>query len=130
MTDQIFACLSVAAWPANAPTMWRPSSGGDPGPKRSERWGTYRLRNCPEFDFKVALTRTIEPTGGPGIELATLADAARFVGHRTDEAVAPSATALGFCSRAAIEGRGDEGRERRRSRNGADGARVAVEGCL
>ena len=32
-------------------------------------------------NFKVALTRTIEPTGGPGIELATLADAARFVGQ-------------------------------------------------
>jgi hypothetical protein len=30
-------------------------------------------------DFKRALTRTIEPTGGPGVELATLADAARFV---------------------------------------------------
>jgi hypothetical protein len=33
------------------------------------------------YDFKHALTRTIEPTGGPGIELATLADAARFVGQ-------------------------------------------------
>ena len=35
----------------------------------------------PAYDFKVALTRTIEPTGRPGIELATLADAARFVGQ-------------------------------------------------
>ena len=30
-------------------------------------------------DFKLALTRVIEPTGGPGAELATLEDAARFV---------------------------------------------------
>jgi hypothetical protein len=30
--------------------------------------------------FKLALTRVIEPTGGPGAELATLEDAARFVG--------------------------------------------------
>ena len=28
-------------------------------------------------DFKRALTRAIEPTGGPGVELATLEDAAR-----------------------------------------------------
>jgi hypothetical protein len=34
----------------------------------------------PEYDFKPALTRVIEPTGGPGAELATLEDAARFVG--------------------------------------------------
>jgi hypothetical protein len=33
----------------------------------------------PQYDFKLALTRTIKPTAGPGIELATLADAARFV---------------------------------------------------
>jgi hypothetical protein len=32
----------------------------------------------PEYDFKLALTRVIEP---PGIELAALADAARFVGR-------------------------------------------------
>jgi hypothetical protein len=36
---------------------------------------------APQYDFKLALTRTIEPTGGPAIELATLADAARFVGQ-------------------------------------------------
>jgi len=36
---------------------------------------------APQYDFKRALTRTIEPIGGPGIELATLADAARFVGQ-------------------------------------------------
>jgi hypothetical protein len=35
----------------------------------------------PEYDFKLALTRVIEPTGGPVVvELATLEDAARFVG--------------------------------------------------
>jgi hypothetical protein len=31
-------------------------------------------------DFKLALTRPIKPTGGPGVTLATLGDAARFVG--------------------------------------------------
>jgi hypothetical protein len=31
-------------------------------------------------DFKLALTRVIEPTRGPGAELVTLEDAARFVG--------------------------------------------------
>jgi hypothetical protein len=32
-------------------------------------------------DFKLALTRVIEPTGGPGAELATtLEDAAPFIG--------------------------------------------------
>ena len=31
-------------------------------------------------DFKLALTRVIEPTRGPGAELATLEDAARFIG--------------------------------------------------
>jgi len=36
---------------------------------------------APQYDFELALTRKIEPTGGPGIELATLADAARFVGR-------------------------------------------------
>jgi hypothetical protein len=37
-----------------------------------------RMANAP--NFKLALTRVIEPTGGPGVELATLEDAARFVG--------------------------------------------------
>jgi len=31
-------------------------------------------------DFKVGLTRVIKPTGGPAVKLATLGDAARFVG--------------------------------------------------
>jgi hypothetical protein len=31
-------------------------------------------------DFTLALTRVIEPTGGPGSELASLADAGRFIG--------------------------------------------------
>ena len=31
-------------------------------------------------DFKLALTRVIEQTRGPGAELVTLEDAARFVG--------------------------------------------------
>jgi hypothetical protein len=34
----------------------------------------------PAYDFTLALTRVIEPTGGPRAELATLEDAARFVG--------------------------------------------------
>jgi hypothetical protein len=34
----------------------------------------------PKADFSLGLTRAIEPTGGPGAELATLADAARFIG--------------------------------------------------
>ena len=34
----------------------------------------------PAYDFNLALTRVIEPTRGPGAELATLQDAARFVG--------------------------------------------------
>jgi hypothetical protein len=32
-------------------------------------------------DFKLALTRVIEPTRGPRAELATLQDAARFIGQ-------------------------------------------------
>jgi hypothetical protein len=31
-------------------------------------------------DFQVALARVIKPAGGPGVELATLWDAAKFVG--------------------------------------------------
>jgi hypothetical protein len=38
------------------------------------------MRMAPAYDFKLALTRVIEPTGGPGAELATLEHAARFVG--------------------------------------------------
>jgi len=37
-----------------------------------------RMAHAP--NFKLALTRTIEPSGGPGAELATLEDAARYVG--------------------------------------------------
>jgi hypothetical protein len=32
------------------------------------------------YDFKRPLARMIEPTGEPGVELATLAGAARFIG--------------------------------------------------
>jgi hypothetical protein len=35
---------------------------------------------APQYDFKRTLTRMIEPTGGPGVELMTIEDAARFVG--------------------------------------------------
>jgi hypothetical protein len=41
----------------------------------------HNARMPPACDFKLALTRVIEPTGGPGVELATLEDAARFMGH-------------------------------------------------
>jgi hypothetical protein len=34
---------------------------------------------APEYDFKLALTRRIAPTSGPGVELAMFEDAARFV---------------------------------------------------
>jgi hypothetical protein len=47
--------------------------------RSSARLGhNVRMAHAP--NFKLALTRTIEPTGGPGGELATLEDAARFVG--------------------------------------------------
>ena len=35
----------------------------------------------PAYDFKLALTRVIKPAGGPGVEPATLEDAALFVGR-------------------------------------------------
>jgi len=35
----------------------------------------------PAYDFKLALTRAIEPTRGPRAELATLQDPARFIGQ-------------------------------------------------
>ena len=38
------------------------------------------MRMSRAHDFKLALTRVIEPTRGPGAELVTLEDAARFVG--------------------------------------------------
>jgi hypothetical protein len=38
------------------------------------------VRMSRAHDFKLALTRVIEPTRGPGAELVTLEDAARFVG--------------------------------------------------
>jgi hypothetical protein len=34
-----------------------------------------------QHDFSLKLTRVIEPKEGPGVELATLQDAARFMGH-------------------------------------------------
>ena len=38
------------------------------------------MRMSRAHDFKLALTRVIEQTRGPGAELVTLEDAARFVG--------------------------------------------------
>jgi hypothetical protein len=34
----------------------------------------------PKHDFTQKLARTIEPKGGPGVELVTLEDAAKFIG--------------------------------------------------
>jgi hypothetical protein len=42
---------------------------------------SHNVRMAPAYDFKLALTRVIEPTRGPGAELATLQDAARFIGQ-------------------------------------------------
>jgi hypothetical protein len=39
------------------------------------------MRQPPAYDFKLALTRVIEPTRGPAVELLTLQDAARFIGQ-------------------------------------------------
>jgi hypothetical protein len=58
-----------------------------------------RIVNAP--NFKLSLTRVIEPTGDPGVELTTLDDAARFVG------LASGAATLGFRGRVALEGRRD-----------------------
>jgi hypothetical protein len=54
----------------------------------------------PAYDFKLALTRVIEPTAAPGVELATLADAI----CRAATALVSGATALGFRSRPVAEG--------------------------
>src|SRR6516165_8642673 len=55
-------------------------------PRKKVRWcfsssalAVHNSSMAPEYNFKLALTRKIEPTAGPGVELATLADAARFV---------------------------------------------------
>ena len=32
---------------------------------------SHNVRMAPAYDFKLALTRVIEPTGGPGVKLAT-----------------------------------------------------------
>jgi hypothetical protein len=40
----------------------------------------HNRRVAKAADFKLALTRVIEPTCGPGVEFATLEDVARFIG--------------------------------------------------
>ena len=62
--------------------------GGAQTPRKKVRWcfvSPARLGHnagmLPAHDFKLALTRVIEPTRGPRAELATLQDAARFVGQ-------------------------------------------------
>jgi hypothetical protein len=51
------------------PALWHPSF---------DLQVSQNVRMAPAYDFKLALTRVIEPTGGPGVELATLEDAARW----------------------------------------------------
>jgi hypothetical protein len=41
----------------------------------------HNVRMRRMHDFKVALSRVIKPKGGPGVNLTTLGDAARFLGH-------------------------------------------------
>ena len=42
------------------------------------KWGVPKPQ---KHDFSLKLTRVIEPKEGPGVELATLEDAALFMGH-------------------------------------------------
>jgi hypothetical protein len=42
------------------------------------KWGVPKPQ---KHDFSLKLTRVIEPKEGPGVELATLEDGARFMGH-------------------------------------------------
>jgi hypothetical protein len=46
----------------------------------SREWRPLAVRKPQNHDFSLELTRVIEPKGGPGVELATLEDAARFMG--------------------------------------------------
>ena len=60
-----------------------PASSSAPAPVRhsASASGTARDKSKPhKHDFSLELTRVIEPKGGPGVELATLEDAARFMG--------------------------------------------------
>jgi hypothetical protein len=57
--------------------------------------GESQWRMSKAHDFNLALTRVIEPTGGPGAELVTLEDAAL---RRCDETMASGATALDFAA--------------------------------
>jgi hypothetical protein len=52
---------------------------GTMAPRFAMRVGHNRCMAKAHY-FKLALTRVIEPTGGGGADLATLEDAARFVG--------------------------------------------------
>jgi len=55
--------------------------GGAQTPRKTSARAVHNARMTPEYDFKLALARVIELTGGPGVELVTLGDAARFVGQ-------------------------------------------------
>ena len=81
---------------------------------------SHNVRMAPAYDFKLALTRLIEPTGGPGIELGTLEDV-----RWSNKTMAPGATALGFRGRVAAEGGANQRGIGYRESDGADGARVA-----
>jgi hypothetical protein len=41
----------------------------------------HNARMTKVHDFKLALSRVIKPKGGPGVNLTTLVDAARFLGQ-------------------------------------------------
>jgi hypothetical protein len=51
---------------------WHPHLGAELG---------HNAGMPPAYDFKLELTRVIEPTRGPAAELLTIADAARFIGQ-------------------------------------------------
>jgi hypothetical protein len=83
-----------------------------------------------EIAYRAAINvlRAIVPPGGPGVELATLADAARFVALLRP--FSPSATALEFCSRVASEGRRDRKRRDVEAATSQMERALRVEGSL
>ena len=65
----------------------------------------YNERVAKAPDFKLALAHLIKPTGGPGVELTTLEDAARFIAAlRPWRQTRPF---LGLRGRAIVEGGAD-----------------------
>jgi hypothetical protein len=91
----------MAAWPTTGPARETldPTKSGVLGPVAVPRdraeiivlcFGSaarvgHNARMAHAPNFKLVLTRTIEPSGGPGAELATLEDAAGYHVHRLVE---------------------------------------------